>query len=94
MCAKRCQHVDLGQRQRGLADAPGFAGNRRAQLGEQPALDLDDLFLRVENLRFVFLQLRRGEALGVDQRLLALVVGGSQVQVGLRDLRGSSRRWN
>ena len=37
-------------------------------------------------LRFVLLQLGRGEALGVDQRLLAFVVGGREMQVGLRDL--------
>ena len=34
---------------------------------------------------FVFLQLRRGETLGVDQRLFAFVIGGREMQVGLRD---------
>ena len=80
------QHVDLSQRQRSLPDATGFSGNRRAQLGKQAAFDVDDLFLGIENLGLVFFQLRRGEALGVDQGLLALIVGRSQVQIGLRNL--------
>ena len=48
---QRSEHVDLCQRQRGLADALGLGGNGRAQLGEQAPLDLDDLFLCVQNLR-------------------------------------------
>ena len=89
---QRRQHIDFGQRQRGLADAAGFSGNRRAQLGKQPALDFDDLFLGIENLGFVFFQLRRGEALGVDQGLLALVVGRGQVRDSPSRSRGSSQR--
>ena len=84
--AKRRQQIDFGDRQRGAADARGFGGDGGAQLGEDAPLDFDDLLLRVEDLGFVFLQLGRGEALGVDQRLLALVVGGSEMQVGLGDL--------
>ena len=57
-----------------------------AQLGEETALDLDDLLFGVEDLGFVFLQLRGGEALGADQGLLALVIGGRMLQVGLADL--------
>ena len=81
------EHVDLGQRQRGLPDAPRLGGDGGAQLGKQAPLDLDHLLLRVEHLGFVFLQLRRGEALGVDQRLLAFVVGGRVVQIGLGDFQ-------
>ena len=83
-CERR-EHVDLGQRQRGLPDAAGLGGDGGAQFGEEPPLDLDHLLLRVQHLGFVLLQLGRGEALGIDQRLLALVVGRRQVQVGLRD---------
>ena len=53
---------------------------------EQLLLERQDLLLGVEHLALVVLQLRRGEALGVGQRLLALVVGRRQVQVGARDL--------
>ena len=58
------QHVDFSQGQRALADAARFGGDGQAQLGEQAALDFDDLLLGVEDLGFVFLQLRGGEALG------------------------------
>ena len=51
--------------------SPAMAARNSAN---KPPLDLDDLFLRVENFRFVFFQLRSGESLGIDQRLLALVV--------------------
>ena len=57
-----------------------------AQLGEEAALDGDDLLFGVQDLGLVLLQLRSGEALGADQGLLALVVGGSVLQVGLADL--------
>ena len=80
------EHIHFRQCQRGLPDALGLRGNRRAQLGKQPPLDLDNLFLGVQNLRLVLLQLRSGEALGIHQRLLALVVGGRVVQVRLRNL--------
>ena len=50
------------------------------------ALNLDDLFLSIENFRFVFFQFRSGEALGVHQRLLALIIGGHKMQIGFRDL--------
>ena len=59
------------------------AGDGGAQLGEEAALDLDDLLLRVEDLGLVLLQLGRGEALGIDQRLLALVVGGARCRLAL-----------
>ncbi len=80
------EHIDFGKCQRGLADAFGLGGNGGPQFGKESALDLDNLFLRVENLRLIFLQLRSGEALGIDQRLLALIVGGRVMQVGFRNL--------
>src|SRR5207245_479325 len=75
------EHIHFRQRQRGPSDALCFGGNGCPQLGKQAALDFDDLFLSVENLRFVFLQLGRGKALGVDQSLLAFVIGRDQVQI-------------
>ena len=80
------QDVEFGQGSRRLADAPC--------LGRDPAADLDKEFafkrlaalVGVENLRFELLQLRRREPLGVHERLLALVIGGNERKVRLRDL--------
>ena len=62
------------------------AAARLPHVGEQLLLQREDLLLGVQHLALVVLQLRRGEALGVGQRLLALVVGRRQMQVGARDL--------
>src|SRR6476646_8103317 len=47
------EHVDLSQGQRRLADALRLGGNRASQLGKEPALDVDNLLLRVENFGLV-----------------------------------------
>ena len=47
---QRSQHIDFRQRQRSLPNSLGLGCNRGAQFGKQPPLDLDDLFLCVENL--------------------------------------------
>ena len=83
---QRSQHVHFRQSQRRPADALRLTGNRRPQVGEQPPLDLRDLFLCVENLGFIFLQFRSGEALRAHQRLLALIVLRSEMQIRLRNL--------
>ena len=64
----------------------GFAGNKGPQFAKDPPLDLYDLLLRIEHLALVFFELRRGETFGVDQGLLAVIIGGRVMQVGLRDL--------
>src|SRR5271165_629403 len=83
---QRGQHIHLSQRQRSLPDSPGLRRNRRTQLSKQSPFDLDNLFLRIENFGFVFLQLRSGEALGAYQSLLAFIILRNQVQIRLRDL--------
>ena len=50
-----------------------------AKLGEDAALDLDGAFLRGEDFRLELFELGSGEALGVDEGLLALVVGGDRL---------------
>src|SRR5271157_5368350 len=80
------EDIHFSQRQRGLPDALGLGGNGRTQVGKQPPLDFDNLFLGIENLGFILFQLRSRETLGIHQRLLALVVGGREVQVRLRNL--------
>ncbi len=52
----------------------------------------EDAFLGFQDFGFQFLQFRRGEALGVDQRLLALVIGGREVHDWLWRFRCNSRR--
>ncbi len=78
-------HVDFGHRSGGRANALRVRGGEFAHLGEQFFFQREDLVFGVEDLALVVLQLGRGEALGVDQSLLALVVGGGQVLVGLGD---------
>ena len=75
------------RRRRAVAGCASRAAPRRSRnSGEDLALELEDLLLGRQHLRFQLLQLGRGEALGVDQRLLAIVVRRRQVQVRLRDL--------
>ena len=45
-----CEYIDFRQRQSRLTNPLRLARNCGAQLGEQPPLDFDDLFLRIENL--------------------------------------------
>ncbi len=76
------EHVDFSQGKRGLANAFGLSGNCGSQFGKQAPLDLDNLFLGVENLRFILFQFWSREALGIDQSLFAFVIGGRVLQVG------------
>ena len=55
---------------------------RSRSSAEKAALDFEDAVVGIENFALVFLQFGRGETLGVDQRLLAIVIGG-----------GSDRDW-
>ncbi len=61
------------------------AAARLRTLGEQLLFKREDLVFGVEHFALVILQLRRGEALGVGQGLLALVIGRREVLVGARD---------
>jgi len=80
------EQVNLGDAACGLADARGRVKERSAKLREDSALYFQTALLRGEDFGFVFLQLWRGEALGVDESLLALVVGGDTAGVGFGDL--------
>src|SRR5271165_3907191 len=85
--SQRSQNIHLGESQRRLTNAFGLGRDCGAQLGEEPALDFDDLLLRVENLGLILFQLRSGEALGAYQSLLAFIILRNQVQIRLRDLK-------
>src|SRR5207244_3967702 len=80
------EDIELGNHCRGLPDAFGLLGNAAANVLKNILLDLENLLFSGEDLFFVFFQLRRDEPLGADQRLLAIVIAGNQVQVGLRNL--------
>ena len=47
---ERCEHIDFGQCHCGSANPTGLRGHGHAQLGENTALNFNDLLLRVENL--------------------------------------------
>ena len=76
----------FGDRGGGGADALRVSGGALADFGEQFLFERENLVLGVEHFALVILQFRRGEAFGVGQRLLALVVGGRQVLIGAGDL--------
>ena len=79
------QHIQFRQHRRCLADAPRLVRHQAPGGEEQVALEGVASLLRVKDLRFQFLQLRRGEPFGIHERLLAFVIRRSKVQIGLRD---------
>src|ERR1019366_8915572 len=79
------EYIHFRQGQRRLPDALGLGGNGGTQLGKQTPLDFDNFLLGIENLGFVLFQFRSREALGIYQRLLALVLGGREMQVRFRN---------
>ncbi len=83
---ERAGDVEFGDGGGGGADPAGVGGGGLADFGEDLLFEFEDLLFGGEDLALVFLQFGSGEALGVDQRLFALVIGGSEMQVGFRDL--------
>ena len=77
--------IEFGDGGGGGADALGVRGGALADVGEEFLFEGEDLVFGVEHFALVVLQLGRGEALGVDQGLLALVVGGREVLIGAGD---------
>ena len=63
-----------------------MAGGALPDIGEEFLFQRENLVLGVQHLALVILQLGRGEAFGVDQGLLALIVGGRQMLIGAGDL--------
>ncbi len=82
---ERGEHVHLGDGGGGFAQARGVGGDAGADVDEELALDFEDALVGGEDFALVFFQFRRGETLGVDQRLFALVVGGREMQIGFGD---------
>src|SRR6266705_1065357 len=82
---KSTQDVELRYR-RGRAPKPrSLRGDPGTDVDEELALDFQDALVGGEDFAFVLLELRRGEPLGIDQRLFAFVVRGSEMQIRFRD---------
>ena len=83
---QRAEHVEHGQRPRGVLHARRLGGDRRAQRLEDLELALEDALVGAQHLLLVLLQRRRDEALAAGHGLLAVVVRRDVVQVRLGDL--------
>jgi hypothetical protein len=79
------EEIDLGDVAGGFAYASGVVEELAAEFGEDAALDFSAAFLRGENFYFELFEFGGGEALGVDEGLLSLVIGGNGFCVGLGD---------
>ena len=80
------QHINLRDGPGGLQHPLALLRHLPPHLAEQLVLQVLRLLLRAQDLGLDFLQLGCDEALRVDQRLLALIRLGRQVQVRLCDL--------
>ena len=81
------EQIDLSQDAARAADACRLLKNSIAERGEEFALNRDRAFLRGEDAVLQLLELGRREALGIDQGLLAFIVGRDVTQVAARDLK-------
>ncbi len=77
-----CRHIQPGDSLGRLQQPPGMAADLLADFAKQPALNLQDAVLRIQDKRLIFLQLRRDITLRVGQRLLADVHIRHTVAVG------------
>ena len=77
--------IEFGDGGGGGADALGVAGGALADGGEEFLFEGEDFVFGVEHFALVIFQLGGGEAFGVGEGLLALVVGGREVLVGAGD---------
>ena len=77
--------VDFGDGGAGAPDAAGVIDEATAEVGEDAFFDFDGALLGGEDFGFVVLELRGGKALGVDEGLLAFVVGRDAGEVGFGD---------
>ena len=80
------EQIGFGNGCRGAADASGCFEDGLAQFDEDAFLDFNASVVCGEDLALEFFELGRGETFGVDQGLLALVIGWRKGHVGLGDL--------
>ena len=81
------QDIQNGQGPGHLLETGDLLSQAFPQVQEEFRLPFDPDLFRPQDPGFVILEVRGDEALGVHQGLLADVVGGHQVQVGLGDLQ-------
>ena len=79
------QDVEHRQGARRVLNAPSLGGHAGPQRFEDLELAREDPLVCAEDFLFVLLEGRSREALAARNRLLAQVVAGGQMQVGLRD---------
>ena len=79
---ERGEDVELGDSGGSAAEAGSIGGDAGANVDEELALDFVDAFVGGEDFAFVFFEFGRSETLGVDEGLLALVIGGSEMEIG------------
>ena len=77
------QAVDAGNGPGGLLHFPDMALYVPAELAEKLVFQLQHPFLRRQHLDFKLLQRRRDVPFGVDQRLLAHIVIGNRLRIGV-----------
>ena len=80
------EHIEVCEQVGGALEAGELGDERVAELVEQARLEVDAAAVGGEELLFVLLQLGRDVALRVGDGLLAEVVDGDGLAVGVRDL--------
>ena len=83
---QRHHRVEFANGASGFEDRRGVRLQVAQQLRENLELEFLERRFRRQNLALEFLERGRGEALGADQSLLALVVGGHALEIRFRDL--------
>ena len=81
------QAVDAGNGPGGLLHFPDMALYVPAELAEKLVFQLQHPFLRRQHLDFKLLQRRRDIPFGVDQRLLAHVIIGNRLCIGVGNFK-------
>ena len=80
---ERSEHIKLCDSGCRAAKARSLRSDDRANLDEECAFDLQNAFIRSENLALVLFQLGRSKPFGVHERLLSFVVGRREMEIGL-----------
>src|SRR2546425_2372539 len=80
------QYVEFGDGGGRAAQARGFGGNGSTDFSEELPLEFKDALVGGKNFPFVFLQFRRSETLGIDERLLTFEIRRNEMQIGFGNL--------
>ena len=81
-----CEHIEVCEQVGGALEAGQLGDERVAELAQQTGLEVDAAAVGGEEFLFILLQLGRDVALRVGDRLLAEVVDGDRLAVGVGDL--------